>query len=255
MECCPSLRFIWHQVLSTEGHDDDHVVRLRRAEANRQLGRYEPANGDLKVILESSLDAKNIVVRKARKMKAEMRRVEKNSADELRGNLSKSFTSEIFSSERAEPEKKNDNDRDSSDDDEHPLLQRLHRSRDAERNKVPRRATPKRRTPTAPLRELSLETVESIQTEQLSLFSSAEVQKSLNRIRMDSDLEQDRFFYRLKPFKLEVQAELLKTHGFEPTEQGLASMERSVASHMGVSPEVGARGKELMTLIMGDVWL
>ena len=96
--------------------------------------------------------------------------------------------------------------------------------------------------------------VETIQLEQLALFKSLAVEQSLRLMRKDAELEEIRFLHRLKPFKLEVQLKLLVENGFDPTAEGLVEMERSIAAHMASTPAVGTRGKDLMRLIMGEIW-
>ena len=101
---------------------------------------------------------------------------------------------------------------------------------------------------------LELQDVKKIQSKQLDLFNALNVRQKLDEIRMAADMEQTRFMHRLKPFKVEVQRSLLKEYNFPETEAGLAAMERAIAAHMADSKEVAMCAKDLMIMIMGDIW-
>ena len=73
-------------------------------------------------------------------------------------------------------------------------------------------------------------------------------------MRLDAELDQNRFLLRLKPLKAEVQMPLLREYGFDESAEGLAAMERAIAAHMAESPKVGARAKALLISLMGDIW-
>lgn len=249
------------EALSEEARD--HVVRLRRAEANKQLGRYEPAYVDIEAVLgDAELDSNNPVARKARRMNAEMLKSDKQSAHDLRGPLSKGLsTASIFSNDRiaAIPDEPSPEE-DIAALEKLPSLHRFRamRARGLLSNTTQRISPADEATQVPPPRRktflLDLDVVEQIQSKQLELFSSPKVLRQLDEIRMAADMEQRRFFLRIKPFKVEVQRELLKEHNFPDTEEGLAAMERAVAAHMANSKEVAMRAKDLMLLIMGDIW-
>jgi len=57
----------------------------------------------------------------------------------------------------------------------------------------------------------------------------------------------------LSEFKLKTQLELLVKYHFDPSIEGMRTMETAVAAHLVDSPSVGKRGKELYLLIMGDI--
>jgi hypothetical protein len=106
-----------------------------------------------------------------------------------------------------------------------------------------------------PRRDLTLAQVAHVQQAQHALFSSPRALAQLEAMRFASELHEVRFLHRLKPFKLDLQKQLLGEHGFEQTDAGLREMERAVARHMlPANPEVGRRAKALMCLIMGDIW-
>lgn len=245
-------------------HDaSDHVVRLRRVEANRQLGRYEVAHADIGIIVDACLEARDPVQRKARKLKAEMHAAETKSSNEFRGTLSTVMSSDIFSSDRHSTGKIGT---DSSGTDESSAVQRLRYLRLGSSNKptstvgssVPSDDHPasrqQRRSVTPRPSAVAIEIVEEMQREQLALFSSPEVQKSLRQMRLDADLEQVRFLHRFKPFKLHVQKSLLLKFGYDPSQNGLVKFERAIAVHMSSTPSVAAHGKDIMLTIMGDIW-
>lgn len=256
--CC----LFWQrpQFLAATG-GTDLLVCLRRAEANRELGRYEPAYADIALILETNISPVDPIARKAQRIREEMRRAEKLSNDELRGPLAKGLSSSIFSSDRPASTGGSRNSANGFPE-ENTRLQRLRATRE---NKERHNTAPKQtgsaleKLTTVPRsqaarRRLELGAVKAIQEKQSAIFQAPKVQYELDKMRMDADLEQARFVYRLQPFKLEVQRELLCEYGFEPSKEGLSSMERAIAAHMSDAPEVGARGKELMLGIMGDIW-
>lgn len=244
-------------------------MRLRRAEANRQLGRYEPAYADLSAVLDSVLPRTDPIVRKAHAMKLEMRKVEKKSNDEMRAPIANCIAHGTFSNDRL-PDDAELSQREEAKArllEESPQMMRMRRmhhqrnlalSSDEQKEEgvgsVSISSSSSHRKPNPQFCALELEVVEAIQNDQLALFSSKGVQASLERMRFDAGLEQSRFFLRLKPFKLEVQKSILLKYGFEATSEGLGTMERSIAAHMNKGSEVGVRGKALMLLIVGDVW-
>jgi hypothetical protein len=196
-------------------------------------------------------------------MRTEMRKSDKQSDKDLRGPLVKGLpASSIFSEHRVvSPEEP------SNDDalERMPRFQRLRAIRargfvsnapqevDNDSDSVEADVLP----PPPPRHKtflLELPVVEQIQAKQLEIFRSPEVYQKLGEIRMAADMEQIRFMHRIKPFKVEVQRELLKEYNFPDTEGGLAAMERAVAAHMADSNEVAMRAKDLMILIMGDIW-
>jgi hypothetical protein len=248
-----------------EHNPDDRVVLTRRAEAYRQLGRFEHAYSDLTLVLKGVelTDKTNVAAtRKARKMKAEMDVEDKSSAEKLRGPLSEGLSnSNIFSDDRPEPGSFSCSD----DDDSSPLrdeyLNRLRNMRQQDKGKSPEKdvrhapslsASVPKKTRFTNLLDLKL--VEEIQEKQMSLFSSPSAKASLEKMQLEVGLEQDRFFHRLRPFKLQTQLGLLEEYGFPPTQAGLITMERAIAAHMVDHPEVGKRGKKLLQYIMGDIW-
>ena len=130
----------------------DLVVRLRRSEANRYLGRFEEAAADISVVIDSITQeeaeeeatkkgavaddeeeaerrrGRRGVLKVARARKAELRRLRKRSAEELASTMSKGLAKGIFSGQR-EPSprsvlsgdriaKKGVNDEDYEDNDE-----------------------------------------------------------------------------------------------------------------------------------------
>lgn len=257
------------QVLEeTTNEKMDHVVYLRRAEANKQLGRFEPAYADIASVLsDSKLDTKGREVRKARSLRHEMRKIEKQSDNDLRNPLAKGLSaSNIFSEHRvSSPEKHSDDENDTLN--QMPYIQRLRATMRAKgipaKNEGQKSdgdsATFENSQLTSPPREqkdfaLELQDVKEIQSKQLDLFNALDVRQKLDEIRMAADMEQTRFMHRLKPFKVEVQRELLKEYNFPETEAGLAAMERAIAAHMADSKEVAMCAKDLMVMIMGDIW-
>jgi hypothetical protein len=196
-------------------------------------------------------------------MRAEMRKSDKQSDKDLRGPLAKGLSaSSIFSDYRVvSPEEP------SNDDalERMPRFQRLRaiRARGFVSNALQEAGSDSASVeadllpPPSPRRKtflLDLPLVEQIQAKQLEIFRSPEVFQKLGEIRMAADMEQIRFMHRIKPFKVEVQRELLQEYNFPETEAGMAAMERAVAAHMANSKEVAMRAKELMILIMGDIW-
>lgn len=192
-----------------------------------------------------------------------MRKSDKQSDKDLRGPLGKLLsTSSIFSEHRVVSSEKPSND-DALE--RMPRFQRLRamRARGVVNNApeeadIDSAAAEADLLPPPPPRLkaflLELQVVKQIQAKQLDLFRSPEVFQKLGEIRMAADMEQVRFMHRIKPFKVEVQRELLKEYNFPETETGLAVMERAIAAHMADSKEVAMRAKELMVLIMGDIW-
>jgi hypothetical protein len=192
----------------------DGVVLIRRAEAFRQLGQFEPAYADLARIETVEDEMISTISRKARKMKADMRVVEKQSLDELRGPMVKGLKSNIFSFNRPKYPIIEDSDRLASKN--NPFLNRLRHQRlkntskknIEEANMETRESAavdegsivhPKQR----PIPLLDLKVVGDIQRKQLLLFTSPSVKVSLEKMQFEADLEQDRFLHRLKPFKVQ----------------------------------------------------
>jgi len=260
-------KLVLKQVLEeTTNETMDHIVYLRRAEANKQLGRFEPAFADIAAVLsDSNLNTKGREARKARSLRHEMRKIEKQSNDDLRDPLAKGLSaSNIFSEHRVSSPEKNPDDDDAFN--QMPHIQRLRATMRAKgiraKNEVQDQSsdsanldynglsTPQEGKEFA----LELQDVKEIQTKQLNLFNAPEVRQKLDEIRLAADMEQIRFMHRLKPFKVDVQRELLKEYNFPETETGLAAMERAIAAHMADCKEVAMCAKDLMLLIMGDIW-
>jgi hypothetical protein len=194
-------------------------------------------------------------------MKSLMRQVERECANELRRPIANGLVSGIFSSDRSS---ENTVDGIEKCEEETPrfrdLRERIHlHTSNLSTTKIKSRSGVSNTGGDAinlrsTHRLLKLSVVEEIQTKQFELFNTPCVLRLLEKMRMDADLEQDRFLHRLKPFKAEVQHELLLEYGFEPNQEGLSAMERAIAAHMGECKKIGERGKALMIQIMGDIW-
>jgi len=103
-------------------------------------------------------------------------------------------------------------------------------------------------------RRLSQSEVAEVQKAMASCFDAPEVREELNQMRIDTDFEEQRFLYRLKPLKARVLAPVLASYGFRSGEAGVREMERAVYAWMADDPSVGARGKALTIALMGAIW-
>lgn len=230
----------------------DYIINLRRATACRELGQYEEAHNDISTVINSNLKRKDPIVLKALSMKKELLRNQKKSDDLLRKSLTKGMTLDIFSDGRDASSKTVNTSIKVTN-----MIKKLHHDNNNHSNSAPpatqSSSTKKPAVTKKKNKLLKAETIDIIQRKQFELFSSPDVQASLEVIRFEADLEESRFLHRLLPFKVQIQSNLLEEFGFPPTEVGLKAMERAIAAHMD-NREVCARSKELMITIMGDVW-
>jgi hypothetical protein len=248
------------------------IALLRRATALRELGQYEKAYADLETIHQfsplSNESAGADLKGDAEKLKQQMKRDEKQSDACLRGFLNTALTSkQIFSSNRESPISS-----DKKEDEDIPrtklqhVIKKLHMERNARINTnnigkkdiTPSKLSDKKLNSVKEKKKtvlLDMKTVSAIQAEQFEIFSSPEVLTELEKLRFDSDYEEQRFLYRLKPFKLKLQVALLEKYHFAPSAEGLTKMERAIAHHItATQPQVGEECKKLMILVMGDIW-
>lgn len=283
----------------------DYVVRLRRSDASRDLGRFEEADADVDMVIaclveeleacqdgaatttttttnQVSLDPPSAEERKAveqllkvaRSKRLALKKLRKRSSEELAATMSKGLAKGLFSGRRSVPKKvspRSVSEADAGGDEklllgnskngskeERQLLGERNKSlperqREAQGNLSSRNATEAHeKTPSA--KRLSLASVTEIQQKQAELFADPAVVAKLNQMRLDAELDQNRFLLRLKPLKAEVQMPLLREYGFDESAEGLAAMERAIAAHMAESPKVGARAKALLISLMGDIW-
>ena len=280
----------------------DYVVRLRRSDASRDLGRFEEADADVDMVIaclveelkawdgaattttttnQVSLDPPSAEERKAveqllkvaRSKRLALKKLRKRSSEELAATMSKGLAKGLFSGRRSVPKKvspRSVSEADAGGDEkllgnskngskeERQLLGERNKSlperqREAQENLSFRNATEAHeKTPSA--KRLSLASVTEIQQKQAELFADPAVVAKLNQMRLDAELDQNRFLLRLKPLKAEVQMPLLREYGFDESAEGLAAMERAIAAHMAESPKVGARAKALLISLMGDIW-
>jgi hypothetical protein len=301
---------------------DDHVVMLRRAEAQHQLGRTEDALRDVRTVLaaasippttasnqptatggtdvpptkesdtfavahnEAELTAVPAVavVRKARRMLADMSARQRRSNSELQGAMTKGLSRGTFSDTR-QPALSSEDKAEAAvaglppvppKGVDEPLRvkilreQALQRAK-AEDNSVERKssevASPSRPQPNrrdtaiqggvahkSAERRLSQSEVAKVQEAMAACFDAPQVREELNQMRIDADFEEQRFLYRLKPLKARVLAPVLDAHGFPSGEAGVREMERAVYAWMADNPSVGARGKALTMALMGAIW-
>lgn len=239
-------------------------IHLSRAIAHCELGQYEQAYEDIETILVSKLDTNDQIRLEALMLKSKMKKAEKISDNQIRGNMIAS-SSNIFSSNRGVAQsntegKVNNEVQDSKLDH---IMKKLQASNSKHLNKntkpIDSEIKIKHHIESSSSnikkkdKRLDSKTVDDIQAKQLRIFSSPETQALLEKNRFECDLEEIRFLHRLQPLKLKLQRSILEEYGFPTAEVGIKELERAIGQHH-TRLEVRERSKNLMIIIMGDVW-
>lgn len=81
---------------------DDYVVRVRRAETYRQLGRFGEAEEDLKHVLASPLEPSHEYVRRARTDLKRLRKALRENTKQLQASMARGLNKKVFSERREE---------------------------------------------------------------------------------------------------------------------------------------------------------